>query len=59
MAQLKPTAAGIRFTNEDGRSICFVRNVSHSVTADTAAAFANAIETLYNNGHCDARLNVA
>jgi len=59
MAQLKPVTAGMRFTNEDNKSVCSVRNVSHSVTAETAAAFTNAIETLYNNGPCDARLNIA
>ena len=27
-------------------------------TADTAAAFVNAIETIYNNGACTARMSV-
>ena len=58
MANLTPASAGIRLSNEDGRSICFVNNVSPSVSAETALGFVRAIETIYNNGDCTARMNV-
>ena len=59
MAELTAASASIRLTNEEGRSICFVNNVLPTVTAETAAAFVDAIETLYNNGECAARMNIA
>jgi len=59
MAELVIVSANIRITNEDRRSVCSVNNVSPSVAPETAAAFVNAIETLYNNGACSARMNVA
>ena len=59
MAELIPVSANIRLTNEDRRSICFVSNVSPSVTADTAAGFVDAITRLYNRGPCNSRMNIA
>ena len=58
MAELQAASANIRLTNEDRRSICLVNNISPTVQAETAAAFVSAIETIYNNGPCDARMNV-
>ena len=58
MANFVTAFAGIRLTNEEGKSICSVSRVSPTVTADTAAAFVNAIETIYNNGACTARMSV-
>jgi len=59
MANFVVASASIRLTNEDGRSICSVSNVSPIVTAETAVAFVNAVETIYNNGPCTARMSVA
>jgi len=59
MANFNTTSASIRLTNEERKSICSVSNVSPTVTADTAAAFVNAIEKIYNNGTCTARMSIA
>jgi len=59
MAELNVITANIRITNEARRSVCSVNNVSPSVTAETAVAFVEAIETLYNNGACAGRMNIA
>ena len=59
MAGFVTTSANIRVINADRRSVCSVSNVSPTVTADIAAAFVDAIETLYNDGLCTARMNVA
>jgi len=58
MANFVTNSARIRLTNEDGASICSVGGVSPTVTADTAAGFVDAIEKLYNDGQCDARMTV-
>ena len=59
MANFNTTSASIRLTNEERKSICSVSNVSPTVTADTAAAFVSAIEKIYNNGTCTARMSIA
>ena len=59
MAEFVTTSANIRLTNEERKSICPVSGVSPTVSAETAAAFVDAIETLYNNGDCTARLSIA
>ena len=59
MANFVTASASIRLTNEDNRRVCSVNNVSPTVTAQTAGAFVDAIETLYNAGECTARMNVA
>ena len=59
MPNLTVTTANIRLTNEDKKVVCSMNNISPSVTADTAAAFADAIEKLYNNGPCTARMSIA
>ena len=58
MAIFETAFASIRLTNEERKSICSVTNVSPTVSAETAAAFVNAIETLYNNGECNARMSI-
>jgi hypothetical protein len=58
MASLTAASANIRIINAEKKSVCFMNNVSPTVSADTAAAFVNAIETLYNNGPCTAQLRV-
>ena len=58
MATFETAFASIRLTNEDGKSICSVTGVSPIVSAETAAAFVGAIETLYNNGTCNARMSI-
>jgi len=58
MANFVTAFAGIRLSNEEGKSICSISRVSPTVTADTAVAFVNAIETIYNNGACTARMSV-
>jgi len=58
MANLVAASANIRLINAERQSICSVSNVSPTVSADTAVAFVNAVETLYNGGPCTARLSV-
>jgi len=58
MAELAVRSATIRITNQEGRAVCSVRNVSAIVDAERAAGFADAIQTLYNNGPCTAGMNV-
>ena len=57
MAALTPVSANMRISNDKER-ICSVLNVSPTVTAQTAANFVDAIETIYNNGDCTARINL-
>jgi len=57
MAALTPVSANMRISNEKER-ICSVLNVSPTVAPQTAANFVEAIETIYNNGDCTARINL-
>ena len=59
MASFVTANASIRLSNEERRSVCSVSGISPAVSASTAAAFVTALETLYNNGPCTARLNLA
>jgi hypothetical protein len=59
MAELKAISAALRISNNEKTRICFVSNVAHDVAALTVANFVDAIETIYNNGPCTARLNIA
>ena len=59
MANFATAFASIRMSNEQGKRICSINNVSPTVSAETAAAFVDAIETIYNNGSCSARMSVA
>ena len=58
MPELTAASAILRITNEDGKRIFSVNKVSPTVSATTAAGFVDAVEKLYNNGECDARLSV-
>ena len=58
MPEFTNVSANIRITNVNRRSVCSVSNVNPSVSAQTAAAFVDAIKTIYNNGDCTARLIV-
>ena len=58
MAELVAASANLRLTNEDRKSVFSVSNVSPTVSADTAAGFVNAVEKLYNNGQCSARVSI-
>jgi len=58
MASFSNASASIRMMNESRRSICTVNNINPLVSAETATAFVNAIETIYNNGRCTARLSI-
>ena len=58
MANFVTVSAGIRIRSAEGKSVCSVARVSPTVTADTAAAFVSAIEKIYNNGPCTARMSV-
>ena len=58
MAELIAASANLRLTNEDGRSVFSANNVSSTVTAAKAAAFVDAVEKLYNNGQCAAKVNI-
>jgi len=57
MAQFNPVSAAIRISSEK-ECICSVLGVAHDVSAQTAANFVSAIETIYNNGDCTARLTI-
>ena len=59
MANFVTASASIRISNKESKRVCSVSNVSATVTADTAAAFVDAIEQIYNNGDCTARFSVA
>ena len=59
MASFDKISANIRIVNEDRRSVCSINNVNPAVTAQTAAAFVDALKTIYNNGDCTARLNIS
>jgi len=59
MANFVTAFANIRIANEERKNICSISGVSPTVTAEVAAAFVGAIETIYNNGTCTARLSVA
>ena len=58
MAEFVNVSANIRISNEEGTRVCSVTNVNPSVSAQTAAAFVKAIETLYNSSKCAGRLFV-
>ena len=58
MAEFVNVSANIRVSNEEGTRVCSVTNVNPSVSAQNAAAFVRAIETLYNSGKCAGRLFV-
>ena len=58
MPELKAVSAILRIKNEDGRSVFSVNNVLPSVSAATAAGFVDAVEKLYNDGQCDANVNI-
>jgi len=58
MAQLKAVSANLRILNDDKTRICSVLNVAHDAAAQTVANFVSAVETLYNNGTCTARMNL-
>ena len=57
MAALAPVSATMRISNEKER-ICSVLNVSPTVAPQTAANFVDAIERIYNNGDCTARISI-
>ena len=59
MASLNPITASVRVMNYDNTRICTVFNVAHDATATRVANFVEAIETIYNNGDCTARMNIA
>ena len=59
MAELKTTAANLRITDEDKRSVLNASNILPTVSADTLAGFVDGVETLYNNGVCAAKVNIA
>jgi hypothetical protein len=58
MAELVTISATLRLTGEDKRSVFIVGNVLPTVSAATAAGFVDAVEKLYNNGHCNANLRI-
>jgi hypothetical protein len=56
MAELVAASANLRLVNAERKSVMSVGNVSPTVLAETAAGFVDAIEKLYNNGQCTARV---
>jgi len=50
--------ATMRLTNKERKSIFSVTNVSPTVSAETTAGFVDAVETIYNNGPCTARMSI-
>ena len=59
MAGFTNTSANIRLINEDRRSVCSINNVNPDISAQTAAAFVDALKIIYNNGECTARLSIS
>jgi len=59
MATFATAFANLRISNTESKRVCSVSNVCPTVSANTAAAFVDAIETIYNNGTCTARFSVA
>jgi len=57
MASFNAVSASLRISNEKER-ICSVLGVAYNVPAQRAANFVDAIETIYNNGDCTARLSI-
>jgi len=49
----------MRVMNDDKKRICSVLGMAHDVEAATVGNFVDAIETLYNNCACTARMNIA
>ena len=58
MVELIAASANLRITSEDKRSVFSVTNVSPTVSAEAVAGFVGAVEKIYNNGQCDARINI-
>ena len=58
MAQYNASSAGLRITNSDKARVCSVLNVAHDAPAQTVANFVDAVETIYNNGTCNAKLSI-
>ncbi|MCL2199348.1 MAG: hypothetical protein FWB80_10520 [Defluviitaleaceae bacterium] len=58
MAELVAASATLRLTNEERKSVFSVGGVSPNVSAQTAAGFVNAVEKIYNNGQCAARVSI-
>jgi len=59
MTTLNRISASMRIMNDDKKRICSVLGMAHDVEAATVGNFVDAIETLYNNGACTARMNIA
>ena len=58
MAELRALSANMRISNADHGRVCSVSQVAPSVTAQTAVNFVDAIEKIYNNGACTARMSI-
>ena len=58
MPELMAASANLRLTNEDNKAVFSVGSVSPTVSAQTAANFVDAVEKLYNNGQCSARISI-
>jgi hypothetical protein len=58
MAQFNAVSASLRISDSDKARVCSVLNVAHDVDAQVANNFVDAIETIYNNGPCTARLSI-
>jgi hypothetical protein len=58
MPELVASFGNLRLTNEEGKSVFSVSNVSPTVSAETAAGFVDAVEKIYNNGQCTARVSI-
>ena len=59
MASFANASARIRIANDNKKNICAFGNINPTVNADTATAFVRAIEKVYNNGTCNAKLNIS
>jgi hypothetical protein len=58
MAEYKAISASLRVTNGDKARVCSVLNVAHDAPAQKVGNFVDAIETIYNDGPCNARLSI-
>ena len=58
MTSFQSVSTHFRVSGEDKKSVCSLNGIAPDVTPAAAVAFADAIETLHNNGPCTAQLRL-
>ena len=57
MATIVNATAALRVRNEQNRAVCSISGVNPNMTAENAAGFVAAIQTMYNRGSVFARIH--